>query len=46
MPTFVFPFAIFIIYWMTIKRVEPLPDLKDEMDLEDLRYMYGTINIE
>jgi hypothetical protein len=46
MPTFVFPFVILTIYWKKIERVKPLPDLNDDMDLEDLRYLYGTVEIE
>ncbi len=45
-PTFFFPIVIFAFYWKKIERVEPLPDLNDYMDLEDLKYLYGTIDID
>ena len=46
MPTFVFPFAILTLFWKKIERVKPLPDLNDDMDFKDLKYLYGTIDIE
>ncbi len=45
-PTFVFPFLILTIYWKKIERVKPLPDLNDNMDFEDLKYLYNTVDIE
>jgi hypothetical protein len=45
-PTFVFPFAILTLFWKKIERVKPLPDLNDDMDLEDLRHLYGTVDIK
>jgi hypothetical protein len=45
-PTFIFPFFIFFLYWKKVERAIPLPDLNDDMDFEDLRFLYGTTDIE
>ena len=41
-----FPFLISLIYWCKMERGDPLPDLNDFMQLEELRHNYGTINIK
>jgi hypothetical protein len=45
-PTLVFPFVILTFYLKKIERVKPLPDLNDDMDVEDLSNLYGTVDIE
>jgi hypothetical protein len=45
-PTFIFPFSILTLYCKQIKQAMPLPDLHDDMEVEDLKYLYGTIDIE
>jgi hypothetical protein len=42
----VLPILILILYTVKIRSSKPLPDLKDEMTLEDLIKVYDTIDIE
>jgi hypothetical protein len=42
----VLPVAIFTLYWVKIEHSKPLPDLKDEMTLEDVHYIYKSVDIE
>lgn len=41
-----FPFVVSLLYCCKMKRADPLPDLNDMMSLEELRFNYGTINIQ
>lgn len=45
-PTFIFPLFIFILYWKKLERTIPLPDLNDNMDLDILKYLYCSTDIE
>jgi hypothetical protein len=42
----VLPFVIFTLYWIKIRHRRPLPDLKNEMTLEDVEYIYKSVDIE
>lgn len=44
---FIFPVMIYWLYTRKIRRNDPYPDLKsDYMEVEDLRAIYDTINVE
>jgi hypothetical protein len=38
--------VLVIVYIIRIRSSKPLPDLDDQMTVEDLKYIYGTIQIE
>lgn len=40
-----FPFIIFGVYFWKIKKAKTLPDLNDLMSIEQLKKLYGTIDI-
>jgi hypothetical protein len=42
--TFVLPVAVSIVYAVKIGKSTPLPDLNDEISIEELKYIYGTID--
>jgi phosphosulfolactate synthase (CoM biosynthesis protein A) len=42
----VLPFVIITLYWIKIRHRRPLPDLKDEMTIEDVEYIYKSVDIE
>jgi hypothetical protein len=44
--TWVFPFVMLILYIVKIRSSIPLPDLKDEMTVEQIMYLYNSINVE
>ncbi len=43
--TWALPIVILILYIFFIRSSIPLPDLNDEMTLEDLKYLYNSIDI-
>lgn len=40
------PFAISTLYWVKIQHKIPLPDLHDDMTIEDVQYIYKSNDIE
>ena len=44
--TWVLPIVILILYTVKIRSSIPFPDLDDEMTLEDIKYLYNTVDIE
>jgi len=41
----IFPVAIGILLWVKLERGDPLPELLDFMNIDDLRKIYGTIDV-
>ena len=44
--SFLLPVAVSIVYIVNIGKSTPLPDLNDYMSVEELKYIYGTIDIK